>query len=91
MEKITNDVAEVLVLQDKIFKGNFLKLLKIYVKRAGDGDKDRAEIMTKKIDEIFKDEKKATCLFVLAFMIGKAFTIEEYDQLETFIGNCIFD
>ena len=32
MEKITNDVAEVLVLQDKIFKGNFLKLLKIYVK-----------------------------------------------------------
>ena len=85
--EITDEIAELLIVQEKIFKGNFLKFLRICVQKASEEQKYKAEELSEKINEIFKDEKKSTCIFVLSYMIGKAFTVEEYEKIDTFIGN----
>jgi hypothetical protein len=87
MEKISDSVAEILINQDKIFKKNFLKFLKIYVKTIKDEKKYRAQDLACEIDKLFNGEDKAICVFVLTYMIGKAFTLEEYEKIDTFIGN----
>ena len=85
--EVTEDIAEILINQDKIFKKNFLKLMRIYIKKADDGQKQIAEELTIEMNKLFQDKSKAICVFVLAYMIGSAFTLEEYDKIDTFIGN----
>jgi len=85
--EITEEIAEILINQERIFKENFIKLLRLYIKRADDEKRQRAEDLVNDINNLFCNEDKGICLFVLAYLIGRSFTMEEYEKIDKFIGN----
>ena len=87
--KISKSTAELLVVQERIFKEHFLKLLKHIVKTNSEDDKARKEVedLATKLSSDLSGKDKKICLFVLSYLIASAFTVEEITEIETHFGN----
>jgi len=85
--EITEDVAEILVKQNKMFSENFQKLLKVYAKIIDENQKPEIEKLVVEINEKLKGHSRAVCVFVLAYLIAIGFSLEDYTKIDNFIGN----
>ena len=89
MKEITEDVAEVLILQEKIFSKNFIKFMKLAI-NASDEQREEVNELAGEIAKLVNGKNRTVCLFVLSYMMSKAFTVEEYEKIESYVGNNIF-
>ena len=85
--EITEDVAETLVMQDRIFKESFLRLIKIGVKGQKEVAENEIVEIAEEIDKVMNGKNKLVCLFVLSYLLSTAFTLEEYEKIEKIISN----
>lgn len=89
MIEITENIAEVLILQEKIFNENFIKFMKFCIKASDEKRSDINEIADS-MAKIMNGKNRTVCLFIMTYMIAKSFTLKEYNDIESFIGNNIF-
>jgi len=85
--EMTEEVAEVLVNQGKIFSINFQKLLKVYAKLIKPEERKEVEDLVTKINGDLKGHSRAKCIFVLAYLIGVGYSVKDYSELDDYIGN----
>jgi len=85
--EIDEKTAEILITEEKIFRENFLRFMRLSIKNSEDEDRVKADELSREVIKLFKGEKRTVCLFVFTYMIASAFGFEEYNKIDELIGN----